>query len=75
MSLAHFVERDPEVLGGTPVFPGTRVPVQTLLDYLVAGQALAAFLDDFPSVRHEQAVAVLEELKQTLLAGPDASAA
>jgi uncharacterized protein (DUF433 family) len=75
MVLQHVVERNPEILGGTPVFAGTRVPVQTLLDYLAAGQCLADFLDDFPSVEHAQAVAVLEGLKQTLLARPHESAA
>ena len=61
------IVRDPEVLGGTPVFAGTRVPVQTLLDYLEAGHALDAFLDDFPTVRREQATALLELLKQAVL--------
>lgn len=60
------VERSIEVLGGTPVFVGTRVPAQTLLDYLEGGQTIAEFLDDFPTVTHEQAAAVLEWLKQTL---------
>jgi uncharacterized protein (DUF433 family) len=60
---------DPEILGGTPVFAGTRVPVQTLIDYLAAGEPLADFLEDFPSVTRTQAVAVLEEAKEALLAG------
>lgn len=64
------VTRDPEVLGGTPVFANTRVPVQSLLDYLEEGQSLQAFLDDFPSVSHSQAVAVLEHLKDLLLHTP-----
>ena len=51
---------DPEILGGTPVFVGTRVPVKTLFDYLEAGDALDEFLNDFPSVTREQAVAALE---------------
>jgi uncharacterized protein (DUF433 family) len=55
-------------MGGTPVFRGTRVPVQTLLDYLEAGHSLAEFLDDFPSVTREQAIAVLEHAKNLLLA-------
>lgn len=55
----------PERLGGTPVFAETRVPVQTLIEYLEAGHALDQFLDDFPSVTHEHAVAVLELAKQT----------
>jgi uncharacterized protein (DUF433 family) len=62
----HVIERNPELLGGTPVFARTRVPVQTLLDYLVAGQSLAEFLDDYPSVEHAQAVAVLEGLTHSL---------
>lgn len=56
-----------ERLSGTPVFAGTRVPVQTLIDYLEAGDPLDAFLDDFPSVTREHAVAVLELAKSVLL--------
>jgi uncharacterized protein (DUF433 family) len=56
---AQVIARDEDILGGTPVFPGTRVPVQTLLDYLAGGDDLEEFLDDFPTVRREQAVAVL----------------
>ena len=63
------ISRDREVLGGTPVFAHTRVPIQTLLDYLAGGQSLLEFLDDFPTVGHDQAVAVLEQLKHLLLAG------
>jgi uncharacterized protein (DUF433 family) len=62
------IHSDPEILGGTPVFVGTRVPVQTLLDYLEAGDPLDEFLEDFPSVSREQAVAVLELAKEMLLA-------
>jgi uncharacterized protein (DUF433 family) len=54
------LERSPSVLGGLLVFPGTRVPAAALLDYLAAGESLGAFLDDFPSVRREQAIALLE---------------
>lgn len=54
------VHSDPEILGGTPVFVGTRVPVKTLYDYLEAGDPLDDFLNDFPSVTREQAVAALE---------------
>ena len=61
------VHRDPEVMGGTPVFVGTRVPFQTLLDYLEAGDPLGEFLDDFPTVTREQAVAALEQAKDALL--------
>jgi uncharacterized protein (DUF433 family) len=65
-SLAHVVHRDPDILGGTPVFIGTRVPVKTLLDYLEAGESLGEFLDHFPSVSHEQAIAALELAKEML---------
>lgn len=61
------IRSDPEILGGTPVFVGTRVPVQTLLDYLEAGDPLDEFLDDFPSVSREQVVAVLELAQEMLL--------
>lgn len=54
------VHSDPEILGGTPVFVGTRVPVKTLYDYLEAGDSLGEFLNDFPSATREQAVAALE---------------
>ena len=60
------VHSDPDILGGTPVFVGTRVPVRTLLDYLEAGDSLHEFLEDFPSVTREQAVAALELAKQML---------
>lgn len=62
------VHSDPEVMSGTPVFVGTRVPFQTLIDYLEAGQPLAEFLDDFPTVSREQAIAALEQAKDALLA-------
>ena len=55
------VHSDPNILGGTPVFRGTRVPVQALFDYVEAGDPLERFLDHFPSVTREQAVAALEE--------------
>lgn len=62
------ITTSPDRLSGTPVFAGTRVPVQTLIDYLEAGDPLEAFLDDFPSVSLEHAVAVLELAKAALLA-------
>jgi uncharacterized protein (DUF433 family) len=62
------LERSPEILGGLPVFRGTRVPVRVLLDYLGAGDSLDTFLDDFPSVRREQALALLA-LSRDLLPG------
>ena len=61
------VHSDPDILGGTPVFVGTRVPVRTLLDYLEAGDSLGEFLEDFPSVSREQAVAALRLAGQMLL--------
>jgi len=57
---------DPETLGGIPVFSGTRVPVKTLIEYLEAGDRLDDFLDDFPTVSREHAVAVLEIAKEAL---------
>ena len=60
------VHSDPDILGGTPVFVGTRVPVQSLLDYLAGGHPLEEFLDDFPTVRREQAVELLRRLNETL---------
>lgn len=67
-SKATVVQSDPETMSGTPVFAGTRVPFQTLIDYLEAGQPLSEFLEDFPTVSRKQAVAALEEAKEALLA-------
>jgi uncharacterized protein (DUF433 family) len=61
------VSRNPEVMGGTPVFAGTRVPVQTLLDYLEAGDSIDEFLEGFPSVTREQVIAFLEQAKDRLI--------
>ena len=61
------VHSDPDILSGTPVFVGTRVPVQSLFDYLEAGDTLDEFLRQFPSVTHEQAVAALDLARDTLL--------
>ena len=66
-SLDDFIRRDPEILGGTPVFVGTRVPVKTLFDYLIGAHAIPGFLDDFPSVTREHAVAVLQLAADLLL--------
>ena len=60
------IVKNPEILGGTPVFRGTRVPFQTLLDYLEGGQTLTEFLDDFPTVSREDAVSALEAAKSLL---------
>jgi uncharacterized protein (DUF433 family) len=68
MSEPSVIHSNPNILGGTPVFIGTRVPVQTLLDYLEGGESLDTFLDHFPSVGREQAVAVLELAKKMLIA-------
>ncbi|HAG80363.1 MAG TPA: hypothetical protein DCL61_04130 [Cyanobacteria bacterium UBA12227] len=57
----------PEIMGGTPVFAGTRVPVQTLLDYLKAGESINDFLDGFPTVTREQVIAFLEEAGKQLV--------
>jgi uncharacterized protein (DUF433 family) len=61
------VSRDPEVMGGAPVFPGTRVPVQTLLDYIEAGETIDDFLEGFPSVTRNQVIAFLEEAKDRVV--------
>ena len=65
---SRVVHSDPDILGGTPVFLGTRVPMRTLLDYLEAGDSLDVFLDHFPSVSREQAIAALELAKEMLTA-------
>jgi uncharacterized protein (DUF433 family) len=62
------ISRDPEVMGGTPVFAGTRVPVQTLLDYLEAGESIDDFLDGFPSVSRTQIIRFLEQATHRLVA-------
>ena len=67
------VHSDPNILGGTPVFVGTRVPVQALIDYIEGGHSLNEFLDDFPTVTRQIAIAALEQAKARLIA--DASAA
>jgi uncharacterized protein (DUF433 family) len=67
--LIHIVHSDPEILGGTPVFVGTRVPAQSLFDYLEGGETLDEFLHQFPSVTREQAIAVLDLARATVLAG------
>jgi uncharacterized protein (DUF433 family) len=66
----EYITRDAEILGGTPVFTGTRVPVESLFDHLADGISLAEFLDDFPTVSQEQAVAVLLAAEQLVLSLP-----
>ena len=68
MELHEIVHSDPEIMSGTPVFVGTRVPVQSLFDYLEGGETLDEFLDQFPTVRREQALAALEMARRTRLA-------
>ena len=63
------VHGDPEILGGTPAFVGTRVPLRNLIDYLERGHDLDEFLDDFPSVSRNQAVVALEAAHETLTSG------
>ena len=63
---AQLITIDPEIHSGTPVFRGTRVPIKTLFDHLEAGDSLEVFLDDFPSVSRELAIAVLEEAQASL---------
>lgn len=65
-TLESVVQSDPNILGGTPVFAGTRVPIKNLLDYLAAGDSLEKFLDHFPTVSREQAVAALEIARDLL---------
>jgi uncharacterized protein (DUF433 family) len=60
------ISRSPDVMSGAAVFVGTRVPVQSLLDYLAGGHTLDEFLDDFPTVTREQAIALLHELSHSL---------
>ena len=70
----NLIEIDPEKLGGTPVFCGTRVPVRNLFDCLEGGESLNEFLDQFPSVTREQALAVLAESKERLLISYESAA-
>ena len=67
-SIPVVVHSDPDIMGGTLVFVGTRVPFQTLLDYLEAGEPLTEFLEDFPTVSRDLAVAALEQAKDALSA-------
>ena len=70
----NLVEIDSEKLGGTPVFYGTRVPIQNLFDCLEGGESLGAFLDQFPTVTREQALAVPEESKERLILSYESAA-
>ena len=62
----QIISRSPEVMSGVPVFAGTRVPVQTIIDYFAGGHPLDEFLDDFPTVRREQALELLKHVKDML---------
>ena len=73
MTEPSVIHSDPNILGGTPVFVGTRVPMQALIDYIEGGHSLNEFLDDFPSVTREIAIAAIEQAKAHLIA--DATAA
>jgi len=66
-ALKGIVHSDPEIMGGTPVFVGTRVPLQNLIDYLEGGESIEDFLDAFPTVKREQAIAVIEAGKLAIL--------
>jgi uncharacterized protein (DUF433 family) len=66
-TISSIIDSNPEILGGTVVFVGTRVPVRTLLDYLEAGDTLNEFLEDFPSVTRGQAAAALQLARQMLV--------
>ena len=68
MNTQDLITSTPDVLGGTPVFAGTRVPMKNLTDYLEAGDTLDEFLADFPAVTRERAIAVLERAREVLLA-------
>jgi uncharacterized protein (DUF433 family) len=63
----RIIESSPDVMGGTPVFAGTRVPVQTLLDYIKAGESIDDFLDGFPTVSKQQVIAFLEEAEEQIV--------
>ncbi len=65
--LSQVLHSDPDILGGTPIFVGTRVPIQSLFDHLEAGDAIGDFLAGFPSVKREQVVAVLRECHRHVL--------
>jgi uncharacterized protein (DUF433 family) len=65
--LTGIVHSDPEIMGGVPVFAGTRVPLQNLIDYLEGGESVEDFIDAFPTVKREQVFAVIEAGKLTML--------
>ena len=66
--MSSAIKIDPEIMSGAPCFAGTRVPIQTLIDYLEGGDSIHEFLEDFPSVRRDQVISFLEEAKESVLA-------
>jgi len=70
----QLIESSPDIMSGTPVFAGTRVPAQTLIDYLTAGESLDEFLDDFPTVSRDRAIAVLNLAMVSILQNYEAVA-
>lgn len=69
-SMLSVIQNNLEIMGGTPVFKGTRVPVQTFFDYIEGDETIEAFLDDFPTVKKEQVIQLLEYLKKQALNAP-----
>lgn len=65
--MSQVINIDPEIMGGTPVFKGTRVPIETLFDYLKGGEPLEEFLEDFPTVLKDQVLQLLDDLKDEAL--------
>ena len=68
--MSSVVTENPEILGGEPVFAGTRVPVKSLFDHLEAGDSIKEFLEGFPSVKREQVIALLEEAREHAISAP-----
>ncbi len=75
MKTSHLIQRSKDILGGTPVFVGTRVPIQTLIDYLEGGDRLDEFLEDFPTVTRKQATEFLGMMKEVLIGQSSENAA
>jgi uncharacterized protein (DUF433 family) len=73
MNATSPISVDPEIQGGTPCFAGTRVPVKSLFDYLARGRSLDYFLEQFPSVKRQQATTVLDQAGKLILRGPRAA--
>jgi uncharacterized protein (DUF433 family) len=74
MKYENVIEVDPEKLSGTPVFRGTRVPIQTFFDYLKDGESFEVFLDDFPTVSREQLVTLCEQIRTQVMSEYEAAA-